>query len=156
MSFEPGLHPRMFVRAVIVHDEVQRRLAGKLIVEASQEFQKLLVPRAFVTLPHDFALQDLQIGKKRGGAVAFVVMGHGAATSFLQGQAGLGSIQCLNLAFLVDAEHQGLLGRIEIEAHDIGQLLRKRASRDSLKFFTRCGFRLWLRQTLLMVDLLTS
>jgi len=45
MSFEPGLHPRMFVRAVIVHDEVQRRLAGKLIVEASQEFQKLLVPR---------------------------------------------------------------------------------------------------------------
>src|ERR1035438_3027382 len=33
---------------------------------------------------------------------------------------------------------------------------RNLASRDSLKVFVRCGFRLWLFQMLFMVDLLTS
>src|ERR1017187_8139502 len=32
---------------------------------------------------------------------------------------------------------------------------RNRASRDNLKRLTRCGFKLWLRQILLTVDLLT-
>ena len=97
----------MFVRAVIVHDQVQRRLVGELFIQAAQELQELLVPMALITLAHDLALQDLQCGKECGRAIAFVVVGHGAATPFLEREARLGSVQRLNLALLVNAQHQG-------------------------------------------------
>jgi hypothetical protein len=36
----------MFVRAVIVHDQMQLELPGKLLVELFEKFQKLLMPMA--------------------------------------------------------------------------------------------------------------
>lgn len=40
-------------------------------------------------------------------------------------QHGLGAIQCLNLAFFVHTQHQGIVGRIQIQPHDIPHLLHK-------------------------------
>jgi hypothetical protein len=42
-------------------------------------------------------------------------MRHGAGAALLHGQAGLGAIERLDLALFVDAQHQRLVGRIEIE-----------------------------------------
>jgi hypothetical protein len=49
-------------------------------------------------------------------------MGEGAATAGLQRQAGLGAIERLDLPFLVDAEHDRVRRRIDVEADDIPQL----------------------------------
>lgn len=38
---------------------------------------------------------------------------------------GVGMFQDLALAFFLDAEHQGVLGRAHIQAHDIANLLDK-------------------------------
>ena len=40
-----------------------------------------------------------------------------------EGQEGLGALQGLALAFLVDAQDQGVVGRVEIEADDVADLL---------------------------------
>ena len=50
-------------------------------------------------------------------------MRHGPAAPFLQGQTRLSSIQCLNLAFLVDAQDEGFIRWIHIQAYDIDQFL---------------------------------
>src|SRR5665647_1954205 len=39
-------------------------------------------------------------------AVALVVVCHGGSASFFQGESRLGTVQCLNLAFLVAAQYQ--------------------------------------------------
>jgi len=39
------------------------------------------------------------------------------------GQERLGAVQRLDLALLVDAEHQGAIGRVEIELDDVAHLL---------------------------------
>jgi hypothetical protein len=52
-----------------------------------------------------------------------MVCPHDAATAFLHGQTRLGAVQRLNLALLVGAQQDGLLGRIQIQADDIFQLL---------------------------------
>src|ERR1035438_939854 len=58
-------------------------------------------------------------------SVAFVIVGHCAATPLLDWQPGLGAVQSLNLAFFVDAENDCLLRRIQVQTHDIGHLLQK-------------------------------
>ena len=59
---------------------------------------------ALIAVTDDGALQDVERGEQRGGAVALVVEGHGARLAALHRQARLGPVERLNLGFLVDRE----------------------------------------------------
>jgi len=52
-----------------------------------------------------------------------VVVGHRATAARAQRQAGLGAIERLDLTLLVGAQHQGVLRRVEVEAHHILEFL---------------------------------
>ena len=111
--------------AVVVHHQVQFQFDREFSIQTFQEFEKLLMTMPGKALSNDFTLSQFERRKKRRRTVALVVMSHGSTAAFFQRQPRLRSIQCLNLTFLVDAEHQGLLWRIEIETHHIGQFLQK-------------------------------
>jgi hypothetical protein len=49
-------------------------------------------------------------------------VGHGAAASLLQGQPGLGAVERLDLALLVDRQDDGMGRRVEVETDDVAQL----------------------------------
>jgi hypothetical protein len=57
--------------------------------------------------------------------VALVVVRHGAGAAFLQGKPGLRAVEGLNLGLFIDAEDDGPVGRIQIEAHDVGEFLQE-------------------------------
>ena len=78
--------------AVIVHHQVQWSLAGELTVNTTEKLQELLMAVALMTVADDLALEQIQGGKQRSGAIPLVVMRHRAAAPFLDGQARLGSI----------------------------------------------------------------
>ena len=128
LSFVPGSQQSSRQGDLLPADPV----GGETVVADSDEAprqdveeeppEKLLVSMALIALPDDLAFQQLDGGKQRRRFVAFVVMGHRAAASLLQRQRGLSPVQGLNLALLVHAEHDGLLGRIEIEADHSGGL----------------------------------
>lgn len=50
-------------------------------------------------------------------------MGHRRRPALLQGQAGLGAIKRLDLAFLVQAQHQRLVRRVQVKADDVAHFL---------------------------------
>ena len=95
----------------------------KLGVHGIEEAYELLMAVARHVAADDGAVEHVERGKERGGSVALVVVGHGAKTSFLHRQAGLGAIERLNLALLVDREHDGVRRWIDIEADDVAQLV---------------------------------
>ncbi len=49
-------------------------------------------------------------------------MGAPLGQARLHRQHRLGAIQRLDLAFLIDAQHHRVLGRVQIQAHDVGDL----------------------------------
>src|SRR5881227_2762414 len=95
MSVEPALHLRRAMGAVIVHYQVQRRLAGEFAVDAAQEPQKLLVAVTLIAVADDFASEHIERCEQSRRSVSLVVVGHGAAAPFLQRQPGLGALQSL-------------------------------------------------------------
>jgi len=123
MAFHPGVDPRMFVRPIIVDDQVQGQGARRLGVDALEEPDKLLMPVTRHAIPDDFAIEHAQGRKEGRGAIALVVVGLSSRNPRPQGEQGLRAVEGLNLALLVDAQHQGFVGRIEVEAHDILELL---------------------------------
>jgi hypothetical protein len=54
--------------------------------------------------------------------MTLIVVGHRRGAARLHGQARLGAVECLDLAFLVDREDDGMGGRIDVETDDSAQL----------------------------------
>ena len=73
----------------------------------------------------DGSIGHVQCGEERRRSVAFVVVRHRAAPTFLHGQTGLSSIQCLDLALLIAREHDRVLRRIQVQPHDVFELLNE-------------------------------
>ena len=56
MLLQPGLNIGMFVSTVIVHHQMQRNIAGKLLIQTSQKDQKLPIAMPGEALTDHFAL----------------------------------------------------------------------------------------------------
>src|SRR3954447_27086813 len=65
------------------------------------------------------AVQHVQSREQRRGAVTLTVMGHRAGAALLHRQAGLGTVESLDLAFFIDAQDQRFLWGMEIEPDDV-------------------------------------
>jgi hypothetical protein len=104
------------------------------------------VPVPLLTEAIDLAVRHIQSGEQSSCAVGFVVVRHGRAASAFQGQPRLRTVQSLNLALLVHAQHQRVLGRIQVQTDDVFQFLGEPGSLLIVKVSTRCGFKPWARQ----------
>ena len=120
---QPRPHLGLLVGRIVVQDQVQRSLLGKLPVQPPQKTQELLVPVLGPALSDHPPIQDVEGGKEGGGPMALVVMSHGPAAPFLHGQAGLGALESLDLALLIHAQDHGFVGRIEVQPHHVGEFL---------------------------------
>src|SRR6202043_1466279 len=84
MRGEPFQDIGMFVRGVIVDDGVNELAAWQGAVHRVEKSDELLMPMLVHARPDTGSVEDVQGGKERGRAVAFVIMGHGSALARLQ------------------------------------------------------------------------
>ena len=99
-------------------------LGPKFVIQPAQESDELLTATDadnIRRLPYRWLRLEAQANKVRR-SVSDVVVRPGAAATLLERQAGLSAIQGLNLTFFIDTEHDGVLGRIEIDPHDVEEL----------------------------------
>jgi hypothetical protein len=69
--------------------------------------------------------KHVESGEQRRCAVPLVLVGHRAGATFFHRQAGLGTVEGLDLRLLIDRKHNGVGGRIDIEPDNIAQLVDK-------------------------------
>ena len=123
MAVEPGAHLRVLVGGVVVEDDVDGLAGRHLGLDGVEEADELLMAVALHVAADDGAVEHVEGGEQRGGAVALVVVRHGAGAALLHRQAGLGAVERLDLALLVDRQHDGVRRRIDIEPDDVAQLV---------------------------------
>src|SRR3954447_6199622 len=87
-----------------------------------EKLAKLLGAMASIALADDPAGCDVEGGKQRGDAVTLVVVTTARRLAGSHGQHGLATIQELDLRLLIDAQHDGALGRGHVKADDIANL----------------------------------
>ena len=124
---------------VVVGDGVDDPAGPDSTLDGVEEFDELLVGMALHATANHGAVEDVEGGEQGGGAVALVVMGHGAAFAGLHGQAGLGAVERLDWGFLVNRDDHGMNGWIHVEADDDFTFAANAGSRDVLKVRMRWG-----------------
>ncbi len=77
------------------------------------------MPVPMHALADNFAGGDVERGEQGRRAMTLVIVRHSACAASLHRQSRLCAIEGLDLALLIDAQHQRLVGRVEIEPHDV-------------------------------------
>ena len=99
---EPLAHLGMLVGSIIVEDHVDDFAGRHFRLDSIEEADELLMPVALHIAPDNRAVEDIQRGKERRRSMALVIMCHGPGAAFLQRQAGLGPVERLDLALLIE------------------------------------------------------
>ena len=133
MSQQPVLHFIDLVRAVVVHDQMHVQVVGHVAVDLPQKADELFTSMPALDPADHPAGRHVEGGEEIGRAMARVVVDAGLGQAEGHRQGRLGSIQGLDLIFLVHAQDQGRVGRVHVEAHDILYLLDEAGVRRELE-----------------------
>ena len=117
----------MLVGGVVVENGVDDLAGADLALDSVEDADELLMGVLLHAAAKHRAIEHVEGGEQGGGAVSLVVVGHGPTLAGLQRQAGLGTVerpcsgqgQALDLALLVDREHDRMRGRMQVEADNV-------------------------------------
>ncbi len=116
---QPSLDLGMLVGPVIVQDGMDDLARRDGALDGVEELDELLVAMLGHAAADHGAVQHIQRGEQGGGAVALVIVGHGPAFPRLQRQSRLGTVERLDLAFLVDGDDHRMGGRVHVQPDDV-------------------------------------
>src|SRR5262249_5376680 len=125
MLGQPSFDFGVLVSGVIVGDEMDVESGRRLVIDGLEKGQPLLVAVTLGDAGDQFTVEVVQRGEQGERPVAEVVVGLGLDVADPQGQTRLGALERLALRFLIAAEDQSFLRRIEIEPDHIPELLLK-------------------------------
>src|SRR5512134_1109347 len=96
-----------------------RMLADDLV----HEVEKLAPPSPRIVAGLNLPGSHIQSGKQRGSAVPLVIMAETTQRPSARNlQVSLSSLQGLDMRFLIHRQDQGVVGRIQIQANNVGRL----------------------------------
>ena len=119
---QPSSHGWMLMGGVVVDDRVDRLPGGNLALDGVEKADELLMPMALHVAADHGSVEHVHRRKQGRRPVPLVVMGHGSGAALLERQPGLGPVERLDLALFVDAEHDSVRRRIDVEPDDVAQL----------------------------------
>ena len=122
---EPGFDRWRFVGGVIVEHQMDVEIGRHGLLDLRQEFAEFDCAVALVAAADDPTGSDVQGGEQRGRAVALVVMAAPLDLPRPHRQQRLSAVERLDLRLFIDAQHQGAVGRVEVEPNDVAHLVHK-------------------------------
>lgn len=137
---EPIADGRRLVGAVVVHDQMNVEIRGSVGVDGVEELAELNGAMAHVRLADDFPGFDVQRSEERDGAVSTVVVGSSLGLPRPHREQGLCALERLNLRLFVDAQDNGVLRRIKVQADDVANLLDQQRVGRELEGFSAVRF----------------
>lgn len=107
---EPCLYVRMFVRGVVVADQMQRFPFRRLAVYLAPKGQPFIMAMAPLAMGDDLTIEYAQ--RSEQSHLCHCVCSHASwfRRGLFQRQARLGTIERLDLTFLVAAQHDRVFG----------------------------------------------
>jgi len=101
---------------------VDQQALWDVTLEAVEKAQGFLVPVALHVLADGGAVENVERGEQGRRAIVDVVVRHRAGAPALHRQLGWGSVQGLDLALLINREHDRMRRRVDVKPDHVAQL----------------------------------
>src|SRR5271166_3435746 len=116
---KPCAHPGVLVSSIVVADQMYIEVLWNVRLDVPQKAQKLLMPMLRLTLREHTAVRNIQRREQGGGAMTDIIVRDALDIPQAHRQHGLRAFERLCLAFLIHAQHQGVIRWVQIQADDI-------------------------------------
>ena len=136
---QPVFDRRCFVGGVIVHDDVNIEAVRNLRVDLLEELQETRRPGGACSICRSRSPKRCRGRQTATSCRGGYKMGPALRNAGHHRQDRLLAIERLYLALLIDAEHQRPVGRRQIKADDVADLVDEQGSLESLNVSERCG-----------------
>jgi len=123
MVVEPLSDLRVLVSGIVVEDGVDHLAGRNSTLNGVEEGNELLMRVLRHAPAEDGAVEEVERSEQGGGAVAFIVVGHGATFARLERQARLGAVEGLDLALFVDRQDDRVSRRVHVQADNVFDLV---------------------------------
>src|SRR5438034_3466211 len=133
MLGQPSLHVGVFVRRVVVDNEMNLFVGWRVLFNHRQELNPLLIRVLLMERIDNLATADILCREQSGRSMAFVIVRFCRRVAWRARQAGLGPCKRLELTLFVRRPHHRVGRRIQIQVHDRGGLLGKKRDRKSTR-----------------------
>jgi hypothetical protein len=101
---------------------VDQQALWDVTLEAVEKAKGFLVPVALHVLADGGAVENVERGEQGRRAIVDVVVRHRAGAPALHRQLGWGSVQGLDLALLINREHDRMRRRVDVKPDHVAQL----------------------------------
>src|ERR1700730_942494 len=125
MPDQPFLDEWCFVRRGVVQYEVNVEIVGNTLVDCGEELAELLGSVTTTDLTQNGSGLDVESREEIRRATPLVVMRSSLWSAWAHRQKRLRTVQSLNLCLLIHTQHQCVVWRVKVEAHDVAHLLDK-------------------------------
>src|SRR5262245_3031175 len=125
--------------SVIVQNEMQVQGLRHRLIDSIEEATKLYRPMTTMKLADNSATLDFQRRKQRSGPVTSIVVTAPFALARPHRQHWLRAVQGLNLCLFVNTQNQGFGRRIEVQPHNITNLLDEQRIPGKFESFAPMG-----------------
>jgi uncharacterized protein GlcG (DUF336 family) len=108
VAHQPSSNGGMLVGGVVVDNRVDRLSGRNLALDGVEEANELLMPVALHVLTDHGSVEHVHRCEQGRRPVSLVVVGHGSGAALLERQAGLRSVERLDLALFVNGKDDGM------------------------------------------------
>jgi len=129
----------MLVRGIVIDDQMNLEILGHRGLDVAQELQKLLVAMPALALGEDLPRRDVQRREQRGRPVSEVVVRDPLDIAQVEREERLRAIEGLDLTLLIDAQHDRVVERVEIEPDDVAHLFDEERVGGELEMLLAVG-----------------
>jgi hypothetical protein len=88
VAIEPGTNARMLVGGLVIENDVDDLAGRRLRLDGVQKSNEFLMTMARHVATDDCAVEDVESGEQRCGAVPLVIVCHGSEPAFFSGRPG--------------------------------------------------------------------
>src|ERR1700678_3917019 len=141
VALEPAHNRSRLMRGVVVQHQMHLLPVGNTCVDGLEEMQELLMSMAGMALADYLAGLDIERRKQRNRSVPEVVVRGPLRPAGRQRQQGLGALQGLALALLVDAQHERVIRWVEVKADHVADLVDEERIGRKLERLLPVGFK---------------
>lgn len=141
MAQQPASHGLSLVGAVVVDDQMDLKGARHAVVDAAEELEELLRAVAPEATADDLPAGHVESREQGCRAVPHVVVGASLDRPRTHRQQRLRAVKGLDLRLLVDAQNDRAVGRRQVEANDVPDLLDELRIRGQLEVLTAVGLK---------------
>src|SRR6185295_16047764 len=133
---QPAMNRSGFVRSVIIQDQMDIEGGRHLGLDGVEKLTKLDGSMSTMQSADHFASLGIESRKQRSRTVALIIVSAPFELARSHGQQRLSAIKGLDLALLVDAQHQSTLRGIEIKTDNVTDFVDKQRIAGKFKRLT--------------------